>query len=265
MNSKVTYKMHGFNTSSTNSGFKHIVRLNNNSEYNYQNHSFLQSVFIDDEFKRITFTLLPDKNAKDFQDEIEDELEKICFNIITYSDISTSVPFCELETITDEVGETMDIHDKIQFYDCISSCRCAIETSDFYELIMSKNTPLSDNKAKYKELFYVLHNPHKTIQFIALYDILLNLICSPNESNRQKRVRDFFGKNRNKYPFIKFHKREDSEKTEDTFTYIRNLIAHSQEIGIDAFLKISDSIRDKDISNILSVINDIISGEVQVR
>lgn len=264
MGSQVIYAMHGFNVISMKSSCQHIVKLKNNFEYRFQKHNILESVFIDNEFKRITFTLLPGKEAKDYMDQISDELEKICFNIITYTEVPTSQPVCTLEMITDEMGTKIEIRDGIQLRDSIKIC-VEMETVDFYESIMDRNTPLSNNKAKYKELFYILHNPHKVIQFIALYDVLLNLICSPDERNKQKRVRDFFGKNKQRYPFIQFHKCNDnSEKSEDTFSHLRNNIAHSKAAGIDDFLKTSNAITDIEASNILSVINDIISGEVQV-
>ena len=64
MNSKVTYLMEGFNIQEP--GYCRKMLLKNNKEYIYKNHSFLKSVSIDDEFKHITFTLLPDKNVKEF-------------------------------------------------------------------------------------------------------------------------------------------------------------------------------------------------------
>lgn len=264
MSSQVIYAMHGFNVPKVDSSYQRIVKLKNNFEYHFKNHSFLESFSIDEDFKKIKFTLLPGKEAKDYMNQIGDELEKICFNIIAYSEVPTHQPLCTLELITNEMETEIEIRDSIQLRECIKICD-EMEAVDLYESIMDRNTPLSSNKAKYKELFYILHNPHEVIQFIALYDVLMNLICSSNERNKQKRVRDFFGKNRERYPFIQFHKCNDnSEKSEDTFTHLRNNIAHSKEAGINDFLETSNSITNKHVSDILRVINDIISGEVKV-
>lgn len=265
MSSQIRYKMHGFNVSPRGSSSSSFVTLKNNSKYYYGKHDILESVFIDDKFSTLTFTLLPGKEAKDHLDEISDELEKICFNIIAYSGIPTVQPVCSIEMITNELGTKIELSERLSFRDSIE-IRSEMEMSVFYENIMRKNTPLSDNKATYKELFFILHNPHEVIQFIALYDILLNLICRPDERNKQKRVRDFLGKNRNKYPFIQFHQCNDnSDKKEDTFSHLRNNIAHSKSAGIEEFQKTSESITYREISYILQVINDIISGETKVE
>ena len=78
MSSQIKYKMHGFNISKRGSSSSSFITLKNNSEYYYENHDILESVFIDDKFSTLTFTLLPGKEAKDYLDEISDELEKIC-------------------------------------------------------------------------------------------------------------------------------------------------------------------------------------------
>lgn len=264
MSSQIRYKLEGFNISSQDANCSKFVTLKNNFKYSYKNHSFLESVFIDDTFSALTFTMLPGMEAINYLHEIGDELERICFNIITYSEVPTFKPLCYVEMITNEQGSEIKVKDNLSFVDKIE-IRPEIEASEFYDSIMSKNTPLSENKATYKELFFVLHNPHKVIQFIALYDILQNLICSADERNKQKRVRDFFGKNRNKYSFVHFHQsNDDPNKKEDTFSHLRNIIAHSKSAGIDKFLEISQRITSREISNLLQVINDIIAGETEV-
>ena len=264
MNSKVTYLMEGFNIKEP--GYCRKMLLKNNKEYIYKNHSFLKSVSIDDEFKHITFTLLPDKNVKEFLNEIGNELERICFNIIAYSDVSTCNPVCFCEKIIDKNGneEKIELHDQLKIRDSVS-ITATCDATDFFEEIMSQNTPISEHKAQYKELFFILHNPHRVIQFIALYDVLLGLICSSDERNKQQRVHDFFGKNKERYPYIDFKNcNNNPNKKEDMFTHLRNIIAHSQNAGIEEFSRVAASITPQYISLILRVINDILSGVVTV-
>ena len=185
MKSQAVYTMHGFNVSATDNSYKRLVRLKNNFEYVYKEHAFLETVYIDENFKRMVFTMRSGKEAKQYINQISDELERICFNIIAYSEVETLQPVCYLEMITNEDGTNVEINDRISFRDSVRF-NVSIETSDFYDLIMNKRTPLSDNKAIYKELFYILHNPHTVIQFIALYDILLDLICPLDKKNKQK-------------------------------------------------------------------------------
>ena len=159
-------------------------------EYHFENHGIIESVFIDEQFKQMKFTLLPGLEAVDYMKEIEYELEKICFNIIAYSGVSTSQPVCCIEMVTNVEGTQIDIRENIKLIDSLKICT-EVDTSDFYKLVMDKNTPLSNNKVKYKELFYMLHSPHRVIQFIALYDTLENMICSPGERMKQKSIRHF--------------------------------------------------------------------------
>lgn len=77
MSSQIRYKMHGFNVSPRRSSSSSFVTLKNNSKYYYENHEILESVFIDDKISTLTFTLLPGKEAKDYLNELSDELEKI--------------------------------------------------------------------------------------------------------------------------------------------------------------------------------------------
>ena len=264
MSSQIRYKMQGFNVSQENVSSSRSLRLKNNSPYYYKNHNIFESVFIDSNFSTITFTMLPNLEAKDYLNEISDELEKICFNIIAYSEVSTLQPFCSVEMITNVQGKKIEMKDTFSLRDRLK-IHVEIESSSFYESVMNKNTPVSDYKAIYKELFLILHNPHEVIQFIALYDILLNLICSPNKGNKQKQVHDFFGKNKSKYPYIQFFPcNNDPSKNEDTFTHLRNNIAHSKSAGIHKFYETSQSITHMEIASILQVINDIISGETNV-
>lgn len=265
MGSQAIYTMHGFNVSLTDTSCKRKVSLKNNYEYVYKDHEFLETVYIDDDFKRITFKMHSGKEAKHYINKISDELERICFNIIAYSDVETYQPICYLEMITNEDGTNVEINDRISLRDNIR-LDINMETSDFYDLIMNKNTPLSDNKAVYKEIFYILHNPHTVIQFIALYDVLLDLICPMNKKNKQKYVSNFFGKNKKRYSFITFYEsNENPEKKEDTFTHLRNNIAHSKLAGIEAFSNTANSITNRHIACMLQVINDIVSGEVEVK
>ena len=77
---------------------------------------------------------------------------------------------------------------------------------------------------------------------------------------------NFFGKNRTRYPFAKLVPRNGNpDKNEDTFTHIRNSIAHSNQAGIDEYLNTTEFISDEIISQLLTVISDIISGKVSVK
>lgn len=65
----------------------------------YKDHPFIDSVYIDDEFTYISFDLKNGLNPDDYIGEINDDVERICFNIIAYTNISTSSPCCKLYEI----------------------------------------------------------------------------------------------------------------------------------------------------------------------
>lgn len=58
--------------------------------------------------------------------------------------------------------------------------------------------------------------------------------------------------------------RHDKEN-EDILTHIRNNIAHSREAGIDIFMKTSEMTSEREVSFLLRLINDILSGNVEVK
>lgn len=266
MASKIVYNMYGFNVGDMAGEIERKRKFINNTGYIYPKHDFLNKFYIDDAFTEITFEMKDGLEAKDYLKKISDELEKICFNIITYSEISTCQPICAPKMLTDASGREIQLHDKITLREELKMI-ATYEARDFYNSIMSYNTEINDEtKVKYKELFYILHNPHRVIQYVALYDILIGLVSPENKRSEQKYVHQFLAKNRDRYEFVKFVPSNKNDKeNEDILSHIRNTIAHSREAGIEYFMRTSKSISDREISFLLRVINDILSGNVEVN
>lgn len=266
MSSKIVYNMHGFNVISSNGNTKRKYNIINNSGYIYPNHKFLRGFYINDTFTEITLEMKEGLEANEYLAEISNELEKICFNIITYSDVHTYQPICELKMLTNASGQEIQLHDKLILREELRMLTSQ-EAGDFYNSIMSYNTEINDKtKTKYRELFYILHNPHRVMQYVGLYDILMALVSPENKRSEQKYVHQFLAKNRDQYEFIEFvpSNRNDKEN-EDILTHIRNNIAHSREAGIDNFMKTSEMISEREVSFLLRLINDILSGNVEVK
>lgn len=265
MGSKVIYRMEGFNKQISHTTCRHSISIDNNIIWKYNNHDFLETVIIAKELNRMEFVLLPQREALDYMGEISDELERICFNLIAYTEIPTVQPVCVIEQVFSANGNQAILHDKINVRDEIM-IRYSISAEELGEKIMQIPTPIKEYKTEYKEIFYILHNPHRVIQYMALYDMLQDKICNAETRKRQETVRNFFGKNKKRYPFVSFVERnDDSNKTEDCFSHLRNNIAHSKEAGIEQFMKTAEGISDRDISNLLVVLNDIIAGNVSVE
>lgn len=99
---------------------------------------------------------------------------------------------------------------------------------------------------------------------MALYDKLHDMICKDKKG--QNTVTNFFGKNKERYQFVSFVPRsDDPKKNEDSFSHLRNNIAHSEQAGIEQFMRTAEGISDKEISELLFVLNDIIAGRVDVN
>ena len=265
MNSKVIYEMWGFNKQAFRYPGQHSVIIDDDIIWKYRDHKFLESVIISKELDRITFILLPQKEAHTYIDEIRDDLERICFNIITYTEFPTIQPVCEIKQIIDSTGKQIELRDRLRMRDEMM-IKHSIRSEELSRKIMLTPTPIKEYKAVYKEIFYILHNPHKVIQYMALYDLLQDKICDGGNQKRQETVRNFLGKNKERYSFVSFVERnDDSDKKEDIFSHLRNNIAHSTKAGIEEFMQTAEKISDKEISNLLVVLNDIILGNVSIE
>jgi len=260
MKSYVKYSMHGFNR-------KHKVKLNenhyeytisDNCPYVYKNHLFLDSVYINEQITEITFYLQSEKSYKNYINEISNELERICFNLIAHSELPILQPYCLFEIGINEDGSEIHLNDKLNLREeCFIFKNIPAES--IYDSGLGHQTDFEKHGVTYKELFWILHSPHKVIQFMGLYDIMAQLISSPIS---QKKIHDYFGKNKSRYPFIRFlPSRSNAEKMEDSLTYLRNAIAHSKQLGVYEFLYTSETISDTYIKYLLIVINDLLCDE----
>lgn len=279
MNSYVKYSMHGFNEKNPEDSTKWVVNLLHNQEKLYQNHPFLYSVYIDDTVTSITFTLKPGISCKDYMSEIHLELEKICYNLISRArELIIKLPYCLLDVAYDCEGNdcsTMEAWDYIHVQDELCFVRKEISADSMYDICLNNDVALKDREAAYKELFYILHNPHRVTQFIGLYDIMADLIYNSgiNVGKRhvQEMVLTFFKKYADRYKGIveikestvKDKKGVSKLMEEDSFSRIRNQIAHSKDRGIREFLEVAENISGGCIQNLLIIINDLLCGNVE--
>jgi hypothetical protein len=261
MAGSITFRMYGFNRSNGAENVTSKITLEKNQKHRYESHPCISSIYIDDNFSMITFELKAGCSPKECRSVVCDELGKICFNIISKTEIPTFQPICEIEAMKYEDGSDceIEIHDNIKMRDSLLIER-SLEADSVYKTVLNEQVEIAEHKAEYKDIFYILHNPHRIVQYVGLYDIMAEMIHSPI---RQNKVHDFFGKNRERYPFVEFRpSRKDPKKKEDSFTFLRNTIAHSKQEGIAEFLSVSQNISETDIRRILIVINDLICGNV---
>lgn len=252
MNTTIVFTMIGFNSKSRK------ITLYANDKYNYSNNNLFKSVYINDNLSEITFELQPNKTYEEYRDEIHIELERICFNLILSSDILTTQPYCTLKYVKSD--SDISLHDRFTLSDKFS-INVSLPANLIYKQALNSSNAIKKHSGIYKEIFFILQNPLEAIQFLALYDIMQDLICGDSEQP-QKILHDFFGKNKNKYSFISFKPSiKYPDKMQDSFTHLRNALAHSRTLGAKEYIKIVQSISKQDIKNILFVINDYLCSK----
>lgn len=257
--SYAVYNMYGFNVISIiGDGVEDCFQLKDNKPYIYENHPFLYSFSINDEFLRITFCLKAGFDAADYIKEIGLELERICFNLITYKNIHTFQPICVLEKIKTHYSKTT-FEESI----CLKhelKCRTLLPSLSFYkDIVTARNAMMDKNQYQvYKQIFDILQCPNLVIQYMSLYDLLKDKVCNGINKN-QKGVVQFFKDNKNRYPEVKFFpSRRKNGNNEDNYTFLRNKIGHPWGLSAKEIKKlgISESL----IKSLLSVINDVLCG-----
>lgn len=147
MSSKAVYKMYGFNKVFRQGSCHHLISIDEDIIWKYSNHEFLESYTISKDIKSIEFVLLPGKEAKDYLNDISDELEKVCFNIITYTEIPTVQPICYLEQIFGADGQNVSLGENLNMYDTMT-IRDIVSSKEIVDKIMTIQTPIKEKKSR---------------------------------------------------------------------------------------------------------------------
>ena len=256
MNNYVKFRMEGFNKSDSGKTYK----IERDLEFDYKEHTCLKKVVINTSFDEITFFLKDEKKYNQYKQEISCELERICFNIIAYSEIHTFTPICYLNVVVDCEGNdiTATINDSFRLRECMMmDIKC--DPKELENKIFITESNFDKQLASYKELFWILHNPNLVIQFLGLYDLMSGLI---SDERAQKHVHTYFRINKDNYPNVKFEiSNKDNKTEEDCFTHLRNVIAHSKQAGINEFVKTAALINECHIKQLLQVINDLLCNK----
>ena len=278
MNNYVKYALCGFSAYNGDSK-EWEINLQDNREHIYQDHAFLYSAFIGDHLESIVLRLLPNIRCIDYLEELDREVDKICFNIISHAvELSDVTPFWYLDLYIDENGQdrTLSLQERIGLCEKTFAIK-NFSAKSIYDAAFGNENALESHTPQYKELLYVLQNPNRVVQYIGLYDIMANLIYTSGENKDKKRpsqkmVVSFFDKNKSEYgnrvqiiagskPVVKKGGRIEYED-EDTLTQLRSQIAHAKDRGIEKFLEVSKSISFEQIQTLLIVINDLLCGAV---
>lgn len=268
MRDYVRYQMQGFNKQLPKCDNKWAMTLTDARPYLYENHPFLYSVSIDEHITSMTFELKEGLSCLEYIEEIGYELERITFNIISrYPNLPIEKPICHVEAAMHHEKNITEgrFQDGINVIDKCSIAKTG-SINELYEAALKTNVETKEKAEKYKELFCILQCSDRVIQFLGLYDIMSDLISKlykTQHKGTQDKVHDFFGKNKGRYPKVGFYdSNKDNKKKEDSFTYLRNQIAHSIQAGVGDFLEVSEGISFECIQGMLVVINDLLCENV---
>lgn len=196
----------------------------------------------------------------DYFEQIDLELERICFNLIMLDNIHTLQPYCTKSKIGTTKNQT-PFEDTIALSEVVTM-RTKMECESFYaEIAENKNFLLNSKKYKYyKTIFDILQCPNFVIQYMALYEMLETLL-SPKGKKGQKFVIVFFENNSSRYNYpTKQTRRKNRIFTEDFFTYLRNEIGYPCGLTDKEIKELG--VNERTVKSLLSVINDVLCENV---
>lgn len=248
----VSYKLSGF------SG----LELEENQSFEIENNPYIESIKLNDKLSSITLYLKSDVSFQDNQNAIESFLDGIIFNLIIKTQVDIDFPNWYLEFVSKKDANKSTVYERLGIRDTIKIKR--VQNAHYiYKDIVESPTAIGINRLLYERIFCILLNPNQVVQFMSLYEILLDKVQNIMKNGEgQEKVVNYLRINKEKYPFIEFQsssKLSKNGKPEDTFTYIRNTIAHCEnKDDFDEYMKVGSSITSRMIKNLLLVLNDVI-------
>ena len=224
-------------------------------------HLLVKSVLIQEELKWFALVLNEGVQYVEQKTAIDLFAKQLFFSMVVQTDADINQPRILISSYVD--GERIDL---VEYFSLDEDIVCLKEEpADYvYKKIIDTAWPAFDTqKVRYERILSTLQNPSLVIQFISLYQLLMELLGQKASVKHpsQQNVYDYFFKNSKKYPDVTFRKtrKKDREFEEDSFTYLRNELAHCEETNdMILYLKLGSSITCQTIKQLARVINDVI-------
>lgn len=241
-------------------GFKNLTIMENKN-YPIKN-ELIKSIKLNDNLESIQIELKDGITYTGHEDEIKSYLYHICFNLIIRTEVFYTMPMYSIDLIH-ENNKDLKAKDILNIRG-VCEIRRDYSADDIYYKITNSSTNIEKNIMKYERIFKTLHNPNKIVQFMSLYQFLMELLQGDKEYPSQKNVTEYLRKKEKEYDFISFKKtrKKGQNFDEDYFTYKRNEIGHSEETNdLNLYRKLGSEIDQQTIKNLVIVINDVIMNE----
>jgi len=235
-------------------------KIQNNLNFNVEN-DLIKKIFIDDNLKEIKVELQDNIYYEEKEDEIKKYINHVFFNLITQTSSVLKEPSIEIIKIKDgKISPLISITKSSSKF----SISVQIEGEKLYNNITTSKTAINKHALYYERIFSILGNPNKVVQYISLYDFLMELLTPYRKNNAQRYIVSYFKEKYRNYSFIEFQLSRDPRKAgknfkEDSFTFIRNEIAHVEDTNnLNLYKELGKKINDKIIRDLIKVINDVI-------
>lgn len=242
------------------SGLKNLG-LTENLLFKIADNQYIEAIHLDDDLTKVVVHLKDGVHYIDKASDIDSFVKQIFFNLVAKTDADIVCPNWYTEGIFEngkfEVTERMDFREEATVFRSYSA-------EGIYDTVVNSPTAIHKHAVLYERIFGVLQNENPVVQFMTLYQILLEETSrlAGGKSRGQSNIVNYLKVHESKYPFIQFQPSRDSRKKdrdEDTFTYIRNEIGHCEETNdFIAYKQAGQKITNALIKNILIVLNDVI-------
>ena len=223
-------------------------------------HPLIKSILLKRNIDALEVELRENINYRECCDELKCYLNQFFLKLIIETDVYFFQPSYRLGFIKTATGliaeDNVNIREEV-------TMETTWEADDIYKKLLKGLVIVNQNKLLYERVYGILQHPNLVIQFMELYQLLLNLLSKEDEDKVQRNVINYFYKQ--KYSFVEFKttRKSNSSFKEDSFTYLRNMIAHSELVdSIKLYKDAVEQVNNDVIRKLLMVINDVLMRPV---
>lgn len=217
---------------------------------------YIESFYLDVKLDKLYIKLKKEVDFEDVYNHINDFAHRISMSLLLINNIDIGNPRIFLE----QTGViNVNISAKIDFI--------KIEINDdgiFCNQLFDYSKSLQVNDYAILRTIELLKIDDRIIQFMGLYNLILELVPIGKQKSNQKIVVNFFKNNREKYGIrlLPSTRYDTSDDVEDELTQIRNEIAHQDRIrDINKIQSISEKITPRLMQKMIMVISDLSKGK----
>lgn len=244
----IQYKISGLNG----------LTIDDNNKYCIKN-DLIKNILLDENLEHLTLEFNDNISYKEHKHKIDLYATELLFNLILKTEVEFKQPNIFLEILDED--DCIHINESLSIRETLKIER-HFNAEKIYSDIIDPQKGFENHRILYNRILGILQNPNYVIQFMSLYEILLELLKKPCDKKAyQANITNYIKQHTPKYSFISFKESTlKNGKYEDSITYLRNEIGHCEETDdIETYKRLGSQINSFTIKNILIVINDVIN------